>query len=326
MGTPRLHEYLKSNHNSLGIKSALLDFDKRLQPFYDSTEYWHYNMFNHHFFAGPDAKRKFHAFLREGANENACLVTDPPFGCRTEPLAHTIQTIADEYKRVNDFLNILPVFWIFPYYMESYVRCVQPQMEMVDYKVNYTNHDTYHDGDKGRKQGSPVRIFTNVPLNVVRLPTSEGYRFCVKCKRWVDGVNLHCGACKRCPSKNGSTYIHCKLCDICVKPTYKHCTNCNRCTQVAGHHCTEYQKNITCAICHKKGHIEVDCMEWIRVSGKNVNALNKMRKKAEKVGKKLCLVCLKMGHNEKYCTKREILLKESYFLDKLTNILNTNGE
>lgn len=324
IGTPRLHEYLKCRSESLKIKSVLLDFDRRIDAFYDSSEFWQYNMFNHHFFAGPEAKVKFSDFLKEGPNEKCCLVTDPPFGCRTEPLAHTIRTISIEYKRTNNLLDMLPVLWIFPYFMENYIQFEMPEMEMLDYKINYTNHDTYHDGQKGRKQGSPVRIFTNIPLTLVKLPANEGYRYCPKCKRSVHIANVHCRICKRCPSKNGSTYVHCALCDNCVKPTYKHCTNCIRCTQVEGHQCDEFQMNLTCDICFGKGHNELNCLKWTAMAGRNLNNLIKLKKKAENKRKRLCLICLNVGHREKKCTRRRELLKEEYFLSIPKNIVNSN--
>lgn len=304
------------------MKSVLLDFDHRLAAFYDSSEYWHYNMFNHHFFAGVEAKQRFLTFLKEGPNEKCCLITDPPFGCRTEPLAYTIQFAINEHRMLNGYLNILPAFWIFPYYMENYVRAEMPQMEMMDYKINYTNHDTYHDGHKGRKQGSPVRIFANIPLNLVKLPASEGYRYCSKCKRSVDSTNVHCNICQRCPSKNGSTYKHCGLCAMCVKPNYKHCSVCNRCTQIDGHNCVEFQRNLNCFICYQRGHNELNCVKWLNIAGRNLMSMKKRCIQANKKNRKLCFICLKVGHNEKKCTKRIELLKEQIFFNVRTNIVN----
>lgn len=285
-------------------------------------------MFNHHFFAGVEAKSQFHLFLKEAANSNerCCIVTDPPFGCRTEPLAHTIQLLGQEHRELNGFLKLLPVFWIFPYYMENYIQAVMPQMEMLDYKVNYTNHSTYHDRTDGRKQGSPVRIFTNVNLNLVRLPKTEGYRFCPICNRSVASENMHCNKCKRCPSKNGSTYSHCTLCETCVKPSYKHCDDCNRCTQVQGHDCSAFQKNLTCMICRLKGHNEINCVEWLKASHRNGHSVNKLFRNSIKKRQKLCLVCLKSGHNELNCRKRKELLQEEWFLGGFTNMLNENME
>lgn len=285
-------------------------------------------MFNHHFFGGSKAKTEFQLFIKEAvdANEQCCVVTDPPFGCRTEPLASTIEKLSIEYREINDFRKLLPIFWVFPYYMENYIQAVMPQLEMLDYKVNYTNHSTYHDRTDGRKQGSPVRIFSNINLKLIRFPSVENYRFCSKCQRPVASENVHCNKCKRCPSKNGSTYIHCELCETCVKPSYKHCDNCGRCTQVQGHECIAFQKNLTCFICRRKGHNEINCVKWLELSHRKSISLSKLFRNSIKKRKKLCLVCVKVGHNELNCTKRKELLQEEKFMGTFSNVLNKNVE
>ena len=45
------------------------------------------------------------------------------------------------------------------------------------FQVDYENHETFHGGPSGRKQGSPVRIFTNVAPAQINLPDNEGYRY-----------------------------------------------------------------------------------------------------------------------------------------------------
>lgn len=87
---------------------------------------------------------------------------DPPFGGRTEPLAHTIKLIGEQYSQLNN--KKLPIFWIFPYFMEPQILNSLPELAMLDYKVGYDNHPLFQDGPKGRKLGSPVRIFTNISL------------------------------------------------------------------------------------------------------------------------------------------------------------------
>jgi Probable N6-adenine methyltransferase len=62
MGAPRLHEFLK---NHCGIKSVLLDIDQRFRWFYDEKTYFHYNMFNDHFFDGEGSRAAFEEFLKE---------------------------------------------------------------------------------------------------------------------------------------------------------------------------------------------------------------------------------------------------------------------
>lgn len=245
-----------------------------------------------------------------------CIFTDPPFACRTEPLSFTLKTVAQSYKNVNSIYHVLPIFWVFPYFMENYIQNVMPEMTMIDYKVNYTNHKLYHNGSNGRKNGSPIRIFTNIPLNLIPLPVSEGYRYCKHCGKFTFKENAHCQKCFDCPSKNGSRYVHCNLCALCVKPYYKHCKNCDRCTQVANHNCDAYQRNITCWICMTKGHNEVNCEKWAKLNTKML----KTKKKSLKISKKICLLCNKAGHNERNCEKRKLLLREEKFLDVICNI------
>lgn len=286
-------------------------------------------MFNNCFFAGAAAEMKFQQFLRANgdgdgsdvSNGKCCIFTDPPFGCRTEPLAYTLRTLCQTYRQLNCSHDILPIFWVYPYFMESYIVSVMPSMEMLDYKVNYTNHDTYHSGEHGRKYGSPVRLFTNAGAAHIRLPQTEPYHLCKKCKRWVANENKHCNRCRRCPSKNGATYVHCNLCDVCVKPTYKHCNNCWRCTQVDGHKCLEYQMQLKCMICLRRGHNELHCQEWWTICGKSAKQITQLHSKALKIGRHICLVCFQSGHNENACMKRNQILDEITFLGERTNRL-----
>jgi Probable N6-adenine methyltransferase len=64
IGAPRLHEFLK---NQCGIKSVLLDIDQRFRWFNDEKTYFHYNMFNDHFFDGEASRNAFEEFLKEDA-------------------------------------------------------------------------------------------------------------------------------------------------------------------------------------------------------------------------------------------------------------------
>lgn len=325
IGAPRLHEYLQFNKPKLHIESILLDLDTRFYSFFNRNgkcDFYHYNMFNNYFFAGDEAEKKFKQFLRNKSNEKCCIFTDPPFGCRTEPLVFTLQTLRQTYNQLNQLHDILPIFWIFPYFMETYITSLMPEMEMLDYKVDYTNHETYHSGQDGRKQGSPVRIFTNVPSHLIQLPATEHYRMCNKCKKWVSHENQHCDQCKKCPSKNGDTYKHCNLCGICVKPSYKHCSNCWRCTQIENHDCNKYQLQLKCMICLQKGHNEFNCDRWFALCRKNTKEMIRLKAKAIKTGRRVCLLCFKSSHNEQSCLKRKQLLKETAFLSKCCNLLS----
>lgn len=59
IGSPRLHEFLKNNYQKFGIKSILLDLDKRFFSFYGPDEFCWYNMFNHWFFNSSEPFKKF---------------------------------------------------------------------------------------------------------------------------------------------------------------------------------------------------------------------------------------------------------------------------
>ena len=57
-------------------------------------------MFNHHFFNGVEGVSIYEQFLKEAKN-NLAVVMDPPFGGKVEIIAHTLQKIDKEYKRLN---------------------------------------------------------------------------------------------------------------------------------------------------------------------------------------------------------------------------------
>lgn len=90
------------------------------------------------------------------------LVMDPPFGGRVEPLADTVNAIIQGYQKLNNVEDKMPIFWMFPYFMETHILNSLPDFVMLDYKVDYDNHPLFTKDEKGRKYGSPVRIFTNV--------------------------------------------------------------------------------------------------------------------------------------------------------------------
>uniref|UniRef100_A0A1A9WC66 CCHC-type domain-containing protein n=1 Tax=Glossina brevipalpis TaxID=37001 RepID=A0A1A9WC66_9MUSC len=259
LGAPRLHGYLR-NHCKTWLQSFLLDFDHRFFYFYDDDEFAWYNMCNNHFF-DECQKREFLRFLKIQSSQRLLLFTDPPFGCRTEPIGNTLREITKTFTRINYMPHQpLPTFWVFPYYSEHYVQEESSAFEMCDYKINYINHLSYTDnGHKSRKLGSPVRVFTNVPLELLTLPIKEGYKYCSLCKRYTALENHHCNKCNKCPSKNGATYRHCLHCCLCVKPYYIHCHQCGRCTQRENHNCAEYQAKQRCWTCNKQGHTEHKC-------------------------------------------------------------------
>ncbi|XP_005186567.2 rRNA N6-adenosine-methyltransferase ZCCHC4 [Musca domestica] len=310
MGAPRLHCYLSSKPSNQ-VKSYLLDLDHRFIYFYDDTSFAWYNMCNNHFFDELQ-KQEFFKFLKCQSDERLLIFTDPPFGCRTELIGSTLNKLSKLYSKINQIpYQPLPIFWVFPYFLAQYIQKVLPSLQMSDYKINYTNHDSYTDiGKSARKQGSPVRLFTNVPLDILKLPVKEQYKYCSKCQKYTALENRHCEICKCCPSKNGSTYVHCNQCGLCVKPSYVHCRNCRRCTQKEGHNCSEYQKHQTCYICRNVGHTEKRCLFWRK------KVLHQMfpPKETDSENIIVCILCNKIGHNELSCDQRSFYLKELTFM------------
>ncbi|XP_030758764.1 rRNA N6-adenosine-methyltransferase ZCCHC4 [Sitophilus oryzae] len=254
IGTPRIHEYIQANCEDMD--SILLDIDKRYHTFFGPLEFCWYNSFNNYFFF-KEGQQVFNDFVRNTNGDNTVLVTDPPFGGRIEPLAETFKSIKQQYRQVNNEGRNLPIFWIFPYFMEPQLQNFLPDLKMLDYKVEYDNHPLFQNGPKGRKQGSPVRIFTNVEAKLIKLP-EDSYKYCKFCKKWVSNENSHCKLCNDCTSKNGEPYKHCTQCEKCVKPNWKHCNACSRCTQI-NHVCQELSFLGSCFQCKQAGHKKSNC-------------------------------------------------------------------
>lgn len=303
IGSPRLHDYIRTQN----FDSLLLDIDDRFQPYYPE-KFCHFNIFNYHFFDGADGKNKLKEFLKDDhADERSshCIFIDPPFAGRTELLSLTLKEISLLYTQINQ--KLLPIFWIFPYFNEAHIVKEMPEMTMLDYQVTYNNHSAFNKDYKGRKEGSPVRIFTNINESL-KYPNfvHDQYKFCIDCHRYVANNNVHCKICEICPSKNGSEYFinllgnkniifniilgkyrHCDKCIKCVKPNYSHCDDCGRCVQKLNHDCKAYQIHQECWGCEQFGHVENYC--------KN------LKKFKQKVGK--CRVCA-LKHNLKKCQRK----------------------
>ena len=232
--------------------------------FFGPLNYCWYNLLNNHFF-NESAIHVFKDFLTQNGGKDTYLVCDPPFGSRVEPMSWTIKRISDLYKKWNNVENeedSLKIMFIFPYFMESIMKQKSnppgvsgglKDLKMTDYKVSYDNHPLFITDSNATKSPSPIRIFTNVPLNLVELPKSNGYRYCKICQKWVAKENKHCKKCQECTSKNGLTYKHCNICKRCVKPYWKHCETCKRCV-VMKHLCGQKPK-VTgkCFKCNEPG-------------------------------------------------------------------------
>ncbi|KAH8399104.1 hypothetical protein KR215_002288 [Drosophila sulfurigaster] len=302
MGAPRLHFHLRRNKN---IASFLLDFDDRFGSYLSPKEFCLYNMCNNHFFY---ARQPFEDFLKCDQNERVLIVTDPPFGCRTELIAHTLRSLMRLHNKINGLpVTPLAIFWVYPYYMANYIKQDMPELQVCDYKLNYTNHTRYTNvGASRRCHGSPVRVFTNVPLQLLRLRIDEGYKYCESCQRFTGVENVHCNRCGNCCAQNGQTYRHCTICDMCVKPNYVHCPSCRRCSQVEGHNCKLYQSKQLCWLCGHRGHVESNCLTWLQLRHKrNIHTHG-------------CLICGQKQHTERNCKQRGRYFKESQFMGQTT--------
>ncbi|GJQ73514.1 hypothetical protein Trydic_g13868 [Trypoxylus dichotomus] len=255
IGAPRIHEYILNKKPEMN--SLLLDIDRRYHNFYSPLQFCWFNAFNNYFFL-PESFNVFKDFIQTDKGEDFILITDPPFGGRVELLSHTFEEINKLYQKLNKRSDSLDIMWIFPYFMEPQILNILPNFNMLDYKVGYDNHPLFQAGPKGRKYGSPVRIFTNINPCEITLPSDQGYKYCNKCTRWVSSENTHCDKCNACTSKDGRTYTHCDVCLRCVKPTWKHCNTCNRCAQI-DHKCGELVFEQECFHCKEKGHKKRDC-------------------------------------------------------------------
>lgn len=297
VGAPRLHFHLRHK-----LQSFLLDLDERFAEYLGPEEFCLYNMCNNHFFYD---RTPFEQFLAGTSSDRLVIVTDPPFGCRTELISHTLRSLRKLHNQINRLPSTpLSIFWIYPYYSANHIRQEMPELEMCDYRINYTNHLRYTNvGKQSRFCGSPVRLFTNVPLRLLQLPPEEGYKYCQKCDCYTAKENMHCNRCGKCPSVNGQTYKHCESCDACVKPNYVHCSDCRRCTQKEGHNCSFYQTKQHCWMCGQKGHIETKCPNF---------------RKRKTNYTKGCLLCGKRNHREKRCSYRSKYFREQCFMNETT--------
>ena len=205
--------------------------------------------------------------MTQDGGKDIYLVCDPPFGGRVEPISQTIKAISDNHKKWNNLKyndDELKILFVFPYYMESVIRLKSnppgmtgglSNLEMMDYRVEYENHPLFHGKSIAPKQRSPIRIFTNVKLNLIELPEPDGYKYCRKCERWVASENKHCTKCGKCTSKDGRRYKHCTLCQRCVKFAWEHCATCKRCTLIK-HECNKKPRIIgNCLLCSEIGEI-----------------------------------------------------------------------
>lgn len=274
IGVPRFHEAILSDSNTTQ-SSFLLDIDDRYSMFWSKTCFAKFNMFNHFFFENTGLE-SFSRFINDTHGKIAILM-DPPFGGLVDCLSETIRWLSQTVISIKggscfSINQLLPVFWIFPYFFENRICNNLKEFNMLNYVVDYDNHKKFKNADTGRKM-SPVRIFTNIANHFIALPVKEGYKFCSKCKRYVVKKEVHCKLCNNCPSKDGSVYWHCHICRTCVKPGRKHCFTCKRC-ELPTHQCKSFEGNL-CHICGGKDHKRMNCPKR-KTDGPFLNGFSKV--------------------------------------------------
>lgn len=229
IGAPTIFELIRNKE----FNSLLLDFDYRYYWFYSSKEFCWFNMFNYHFFGNEESSKML--LLKNLQFSNIIAVIDPPFGARIEPLAKTVETFQSLTA------SRIQIILILPYFMEPQVLSSFPDFKMLDYPIDYLNHNKFKNKQHNSSvKCSPVRIFTNIPPKKFVFPKS-GYYLCKICEAWRSEKNVHCSFCETCPSKNGDVYNHCFVCKKCFKQTWIHCNKCNRCC-LSKHVCVENER------------------------------------------------------------------------------------
>lgn len=271
IGAPTIHEAIISR--KCDMRTCLLDIDIRFSQFFDEDHYCQYNLFNNHFF-DETSESKLSQYI--SSSEETAIVLDPPFGGLVDVISFNLKKLISLRKSQNNDISDLLVMWFFPYFNEDRIVKNLPSLKMMDYKVNYENHSSFH--SKGRKQGSPVRIFTNLNPSKFILPSAEGYKFCGKCKRYVSTENKHCEKCDSCTSKDGRPYKHCTLCQTCVKSSKQHCSTCNHCV-LPNHACGVVSSESVCHRCGMTGHKRKEC------PNKDKSASTAPKRKKKKKGK-----------------------------------------
>ena len=220
VGTPTLHESILSNSSS-GLTSFLLDLDPKYSQFLSPRLYQRFNLFNTHFFS-PNGAQQLQNFISSPQQTELLIVLDIPFGAKVEAIHSSLQRLwilAGWEKLV--LPRGIPTLWIFPYFNGAEIA-EKTEFSMLQYRVEYEV--------KYANKKSPVRIFTNLPLQRFYLPTkSKEYKYCNKCSMFVFGNAEHCVKCNSCVSADGGRSHHCENCDKCVKESFKHCSSCNVC-------------------------------------------------------------------------------------------------
>jgi hypothetical protein len=175
------------------------------------------------------------------ARKNVFVFCDPPFGVMANVLHRTFSTLCKNSK----------TFIFFPWYSDS--RLADFGYKMMDYRVKYKAHAKMN-------RNSTVRIFSNAPLEKIKLPDDE-YKLCAICKRYVYITQFHCSKCGGCQDRSGREVRHCDKCQKCVVKKHVHCDKCGKCTPGGPerHDCGKRKGKATCFLCGKAGHKQSEC-------------------------------------------------------------------
>uniref|UniRef100_A0A0N5BRV7 Zinc finger CCHC domain-containing protein 4 n=1 Tax=Strongyloides papillosus TaxID=174720 RepID=A0A0N5BRV7_STREA len=212
IGTPTVFQKLRTR-----MRCFLLDVDERFKYFFEADEFAQFSMLVNYFY-DPKGREQLENFFRE--TRRLLILCDPPFAVFISALQKSIDKLKAFFKEKSEYddKEVYQMF-VLPVFVGKHLRDV----EMLDYKVTYSNHRVFNNPDR-----TIVRLFTDVEQANFELPEPY-YRFCSECNRYVVSTNEHCDVCEKCPSKDGSTYKHCFTCERCVKPKYVHCKRCKCC-------------------------------------------------------------------------------------------------
>lgn len=226
IGCPSIHERLTINSKRYGAQSFLLDIDARYLQFYGSKQYLCFNMANNFLFEKDKYERNLNEFLI--ASSKLLVIADPPFGIMIPALADTLVRLKKKinYFKREDSEFELKMMLFHLYFYEKRISDALPELRMMDYKVNYSNHKKLR-----QDANSIARLFTDIDARQLVLKGLSGYKFCADCQRWTHEIASHCPDCKNCMSKNGKESAHCSLCDRCFQIDWEHCFTCEMCTR-----------------------------------------------------------------------------------------------
>ena len=270
IGCPSVHQHLRVHQRQYdGIRSMLLDIDKRYLQFFPASQFLCFNMVNGFCFETPESEQHLDNFLKN--SHRLLILIDPPFGALIPALGETIRklqkrlaylkrepttddqqkiTVSDETietpqetqgqlavqsAKPSSTSNLM-IFHL--YFFEKHIVSEFPGVKMMDFQLSYANHAKMNQQEK-----SIARIFTDLKGRLVKLPKQLGYKFCVHCQRYVSKVAEHCFECKNCGAKDGKPSVHCAVCDKCVKNTWTHCFVCELCTLPGKCKCGDKNRN-----------------------------------------------------------------------------------